>query len=274
MLATCVASPFAGLLAILAAGDVPPVDADGDGLVQHQEYVLGTSDLTPDTDGDAVDDLVELARGSDPTDAGSLPDVQALGVGQSARVQDGELVLVTAVYLAHSIGTDFRGELGVFLGGRLLPLSPAALAALSQLKVYPAADPTGTVLLLETDLPQAPVQAYGSAGAYAIVRAVGFEQAAVVNLFDVEGQTALLAPAPFGPPASILLPLAPADTLPAAWTPDRVCRLVTADVGTSGPTVLLSVRAADCEDMDAYCLAAPCVSSVGKVLAVLDPGAL
>src|SRR5262249_30252533 len=41
-------------------------DADGDGLTNLQEFLLGTDPRNPDTDGDGVPDGVEVAHGTDP----------------------------------------------------------------------------------------------------------------------------------------------------------------------------------------------------------------
>ena len=43
-------------------------DADGDGLGDIAEFVVGTSSGTTDTDGDGVLDFAEVKRGSDPLD--------------------------------------------------------------------------------------------------------------------------------------------------------------------------------------------------------------
>jgi hypothetical protein len=60
------------LSAILVMSDDRNEDADGDGLTQaEEEDIYGTSDLKKDTDGDEVNDPVEIADGTNPNDATS-----------------------------------------------------------------------------------------------------------------------------------------------------------------------------------------------------------
>jgi hypothetical protein len=61
------------LSAIVVMSDDRNEDADGDGLTQaDEEDIYGTSDLKKDTDGDEVNDPVELADGTNPNDASSF----------------------------------------------------------------------------------------------------------------------------------------------------------------------------------------------------------
>jgi hypothetical protein len=68
----------------------PGVDSDGDGLMDCEEAFLGTDPTSPDTDGDFVDDLLEIRNQMnplDPTDA--FGDINKDTILNRAEIQDG-----------------------------------------------------------------------------------------------------------------------------------------------------------------------------------------
>ena len=65
----------------------PNADADGDGLLNGYELLLGTDPFNPDTDGDGFSDGVEVASGSDPLNPACTP--------LNCRVPDGEIDSLT-----------------------------------------------------------------------------------------------------------------------------------------------------------------------------------
>ncbi len=71
-----VAFAFTGVPSALA------VDTDGDGLEDGVEVLLGTDPLNPDTDGDGLDDGLEVLLGTDPLD----PDTDGDGLSDGLEV--------------------------------------------------------------------------------------------------------------------------------------------------------------------------------------------
>ena len=74
---------------------LPEIDEDGDGLGGFEEYLLGTSDLEKDSDGDTLLDLVEFIHGFDPSmnadgDGDDLPDDWERLYGLSALLASGD----------------------------------------------------------------------------------------------------------------------------------------------------------------------------------------
>ena len=258
----------------------PTDDADFDGLVALQEEILGTSDLNPDTDGDLVDDVVELARGSDPLDANSIPTVQAVSVGMSGRCENGVITVFTAVYASLAELTNFDFDIGLSWNGAVLPLSPSLYLPASKITFHTNVDPTGWIIVLETTVPETMLQSTGYLGVYSTVMQGGSSApsaAAVLNAFDFGGQSVHLLDAPssmssgFG---SIYKPLAHPEDLPSSWVPGEICWQSTTQVGVVGPSIVLSVQSAACEPLDSSCSAVSCSNSIGQEIKILDAGAL
>ena len=57
------------------------LDPDNDGLINRKEYLAGTNPKVADSDGDGANDGIEVAHGSDPLSATSLPSAFALSGG-------------------------------------------------------------------------------------------------------------------------------------------------------------------------------------------------
>ena len=74
------------------------VDADGDGLTDKHEDVVGSNPLNPDTDGDGIEDGVELQQATNPLDAldvaaGLIATVDTPGTAFDVHASD-EMILV------------------------------------------------------------------------------------------------------------------------------------------------------------------------------------
>jgi hypothetical protein len=262
---------------LLAMPDPTSEDVDQDGLVAHQEEVLWSSDANPDTDGDGVDDLVELAQGSDLLTAVSMPAPQLLNVGMASRSDGGVITVLSAIYTSAGQFSGFGYHLGVSFAGALFELPPSVFLPASTLALH--AYGAGWIIVLETKVPEAFLKAYGYLGFYSTVSLSGTavpHAAAVVNLFDFGGSAVQLVPAPpdcFG--GSIYKPLPRGEDLPASsWTDDEICHQLTSVVGTDGASVVLDVEDASCISMSSKCNGSSCQAGVGGTIKVLDAGAL
>jgi len=268
---------------VLMAAPAPVLDdADLDGLVDLQEKILATNSANPDSDGDGYDDLVELARGSDPNSAASMPGQHIVHVGMTAREENGVVTLVSALYVAHGQFPLFGYSLGVSVDGVQWTIPVNTLLSASTIQLYPNLDATGWVVVLETAVPQAYIVSHGYLGVYSLISdgSQGAQKtAAVLNLFAVAGEVTA-----FGPPpstmqgvsgGSIYQPLGRGEDLPAStWEEGEVCYQYTEVVGTDGSSVILDVENAYCAELDSYCNSSHCAGGIGVQVKVLDAGAL
>ena len=259
-------------------------DVDGDGLIFHQEELLGTLDSELDTDFDGWDDLIELARNSDPLDAASTPQPALVDVGMTARTDGGVLTIVTAIYANFSQVPGLGFDMGFSLGGTTASI-PAGLY-LNKVKLHPGIDPvlgtmTGWIILIETPLPESLLAAYGGYIGFYFTVALKADTstpvaAAVLNLFDWAGQTVMMEPAPSSlQSGSTYKPLGRGEDIPPTWTADQICWQQTSEVGvgSAAGTIELSIEDAGCEALDSYCNATQCANGIGTSVDVLDAGA-
>lgn len=106
------------------------VDIDEDNLTQAQEFLLGTSDLNTDTDGDGYDDDVEVAAETDPLDDQDFPSLETIAPEISSYTFTG----------GDTVTIAFTGEpLTVYK----LTQSPDLVTAFTFVKDTPATDGSG-----------------------------------------------------------------------------------------------------------------------------------
>ncbi len=252
-------------------------DIDQDGLIQHQEELLGSLDNQQDTDSDGFVDLVELARGSDLTNAVSQPAPQILSVGMASRTDEGLVTIVSAIYSTFSELPDLDFRLGVSIDGTPIELPPSIFLPSSALSLYPAFDANGIIILLETSFPQSLLTQFGYLGFYSTIAPQGGLPlgAAVLNLFDFDGYAVEMVPAPmeFAAGGSIYKPLGRGEDLPASvWTDGQVCWQATSTVGSQGGSVVLEVEDASCVPMTTMCHSTACQATIGSQITILDAG--
>jgi hypothetical protein len=264
-------------------------DMDGDGLVDRQEPVLGTSEGVPDTDGDLYSDTEEFARGSSPIFSESIPHGTGLHAGITARGEADGLHALVAVYLPDS---NFRGldlQVGTLSGSRLIFLPRSILATRGTVDFVAADLPTASIALFDFRFPRSWVDHAGHLTMFATVGRVGtgtVDQVAVMELFNIGGVVVLAAPDPTTIPAihvaaatssagTIYRPLTTGgDDTPRGWAIEQVCFQQSEPVGVNGAIVTNEVTSAECRvGWDGSCPGS-CASSVGSTYTSIDPAAL
>lgn len=271
---------LSGAPATVHAGSFGSEDGDADGLVAHQEFLLGTTDFAADTDSDGLSDLEELARGSDPDDAQGLPGIVPGTVGLAARASSGLLHITSATYLQAGFGSALALDFGVRIGTVRVPLPLSSFLSGSNLQLHFGAAPGDLIILIETVFPKVLLGSLGSASLYATVRNTqtgDVLSASVLNLVMGNGGVpCLLHPTQVGgqqqgeAATAAYQPLSPPAEVPVTWEPGSVCAQTASVVGFAGSVTIQQVDAAACESADAFCMPG-CGNLVGTTVHVLDP---
>jgi hypothetical protein len=203
-----------------------------------------------------------------------------VNVGMTARSDKGIVTVVSAVFVCPAEFPSFSFTFGVSIGGSLISLPAGVFMPASTISLHLSDLPAGWIIVLETKIPETFLQTYGYLGFYSIVAPAGSPtptSAAVVNMFDFDGDSVLLLPAPpdYSGGGSIYKPLPRGEDLPAsAWTDMEVCWQSTSVVGTDGSSVVLDVEDAACIPATSKCHASSCQAGIGTTVKVLDAGAL
>ena len=282
------------ILAIVFLTDRPPLsatsewraDADGDGLTDRQELVIGTYPDVADSDGDGYSDLEERARNSDPLSDTSIPIQTALSVGTCASVDDGVIHLVSAVFGdgGHLRQIDFR--FGVVFHGQVIDIPLSRLQSSSVL-VYNGSDTQDRLAVLEVAIPEGFVQRFGQLNFFSAVKQEGLSappKVSVLSLVDFAGTTVSIerSNGPHNASSSmqdnstgvVYRPLTRSDSIPSSWSTGQICFQRTTPVGVNGASVVHEVDSADCQPMDTYCSGSECSGSVGRAIELPNPGAI
>jgi len=255
-------------------------DTDGDGLVDAQEYVFGSSIELVDTDGDGFSDTEEVARNSSPVSASSIPVSGDLSVGLSARGEDGLLRILISVFDARRDFANNQLRIGTLVNGRVLSTPVhfiAGRAATQRLRTR-----TGEIMLLEYWVYPEHIPAGSSASWFVVVARKSGEDAAtdVADLYRRDGVVLLrqqlrrlIGETQVPLNASVYRPIPPngAGDIPTDWAPAEICFRTSTTVAAEGPILTQEVIAADCiPDVEAYCDDG-CSNTIGYTYQTIDP---
>jgi len=270
---------LSGAPATVEAGSFGSEDTDGDGLVAHQELLLGSSDLAADSDFDGVGDLEELARGSDLNDSQAVPAVVPGTVGLAVRASSGLLHVTSAAYLQSGFGSAMALDFGVRIGTVRVPIPLSSFLAGSTFSLHFGATPGDLIIQIDSVFPGSLLASLGSASLYATVRNTqtgDVLSASVLNLVHAGGMPCLLLPMQAGGQqqgeavTAAYQPLSPPAEVPVNWSPGSVCAQTASVVGFAGSVTIQQVDSAICESADAFCMP-NCASLQGTIVHVLDP---
>lgn len=262
-------------------------DYDTDGLADSMEVVLGTSPDIVDSDFDGYHDLEEVARNSDPLDAGSIPLACEVDLGMYTYIENGVLALHSAIYVNQGQLNSLSSltfELGVVVNGTQIVVAEQTYGLSTLSFFYNATqDPNDTIVVLEMPVPEWIVDKLGQLSIYSIVRDTkpnGPQPVVdILNLVHSGGETMEIIPAPQAIALQkgggiVYRPLSGDGSAPATSTSGQICWQDLVPAGTNGTTIQYEVERASCEDFDSYCSGADCSAKVGTTVDLPDPGKL
>lgn len=279
---------------VLHAGTGSADDLDGDGLPNSVEAVLETNEYYPDSDLDGYEDMEEYARGSDPTDADSVPLPGSLGLAMSATGEQDGLHLQIFTYSTHGGIQDYLYQVGILAAGELRHLPNL----LSQVPVTVSRGESSTagadVLMMDFPFPESTVHMLGDISVFTTLTLGGSQAinaAAGIDLTSTDGIVLLARPGPndrwaayhaqqtggsggsSGPQGgSIYMPIPTGGgSVPNTWTPGEICYQATIQVAAENGIIFHEVTGADCiTGWDAHCKT-DCDNSIGDVFQTFDP---
>lgn len=282
-----------------------PEDADGDGLVDRLETVLGTVFVQADTDQDGFSDAEEFARQSSPLFAESTPDSAEVRVGMSAYGANGQIHAVIGVYSADGNFHDKNITFGLMLHGVLMDISSDSWLHTAQIQVLPGAAPGARIALL--DIPFSPNLVHASRdlsmfstislpGSGAVADADSIHLASVLGVVVLVtedptvmsfsmmaggggggrggggrgGSQAMTSESSGG---TIYIPLTTdsAGDLLNGWTQGQICMQTTSAVGSDGMALTQQVDSAECQSGYEGACPSTCSASVGTTFTTVDP---
>lgn len=264
-------------------------DTDGDGLVDKQELIVGTSPLVADTDQDGFGDAEELARRTSPIYAQSHPDPDRLRLGMTCRMDKRQLHAVVAVYLPDGDLASADVHLGFLVANRLIEMREAGMLTGASIDLVPAANPAAMVAIIDVPLDPRWVHLFGHLSVYASVQRDGSTEviaADSIHLLSIAGVVVYAKPhaailhVPLAqghtPQSSgtIYVPLVDGGDAPLGWTVGEICYQTSQAVALNGAIVTQEVVSADCQSGWEGSCPPNCSSSVGSTFNTVDPAIL
>lgn len=274
-------------------------DADGDGLPDGLELVLGTRADLADTDGDGWVDAEEIARHSSPVRALSLPDpakANEIAVSTDAFLAEGQIHVVTSVFLPEGRAEGQHIRFWTIHDSGIVPVPWSALAGGVAPRLVNAGVGPGVVIVLDPLLNEQRVLSANGFSLAAVVSKLGVRCAAdacnlsivdneIFQRLAINAQTLVPNPAPavgLGV-GGVYRPIG--TSTPGSgnggggggnpsYSVGEICAQTTVIVGVVGALVTQEVIAADCvSGWDAHC-SAGCSATVGTTIKTIDPAAL
>ncbi|MFT7676536.1 MAG: hypothetical protein ACI8QC_000507 [Planctomycetota bacterium] len=273
---------------VLHADGPAPLDTDGDGLPDAQEYVLGTSPLLIDTDFDGYTDSEEVALGSSPYDINSQPEGPVeVAVGITARGEADKLRLVITLYVEDGNLADKTLDLAIYSQGRYGPVPLSRLLPLADVSdIITANGPA--VRTIDVALPPSTVEYIGSLTWIAKAGIQGDPEVLSAAKCDLTWKDGLILWRRIGhllppsitfsaasttvPTGSVHDPIPPGGDadVPTAWEPGQVCIQRSATVGFNGAFLINEIVEASCvSGWDSYCDPG-CAGTVGDQYETVD----
>jgi hypothetical protein len=270
-----------------AAATNATTDSDGDGLADELELKLGTAIDCTDTDGDGFSDAEEIARGSFPTRANSVPHPGVVKLNIAAYQCGDQIHALTAIYLGDGDMHSRTFTVGLLEGNTPTPKPLHSFRGTNPIVVLPGSTPGSKVVLVDPVLPTNGIQQIGSLSFYATLAEQGHYVAGdALNLTVVDGEifehvfigyhTGDPDPEPnvgMGV-GGVYQPLGAGLPPPNTATMGEICAQTTIIVGMTGAVITEEVVAADCvPGWNAYC-SRGCGHTVGSTIKIIDPATL
>lgn len=211
-------------------------DLDQDGLIDAQERLMRTRVRAADSDGDGFSDLEELARHSSPRFVGSVPSPQPIDVGSAAHYRDGRIHAVFAIYAADGSFADKHLTIGAWTGERTLEIPAEVLWRTGQVRVLPARQAPGRLLVLDLPIPTGAVVELQQLALFASVADVASKQPGRLDTIELLTEGATIYHRAFLSREEL------ASTLAATSSGSGTSQHVAGHGGQEAPTVLIPLH--------------------------------